>query len=57
LAELAAGATFEDELERLAVDAGPLADDAGDEAAVVIGGEVHRPVDGSVRCGGPRRPC
>jgi hypothetical protein len=36
LAELAACGTLEDELERLAVDACPLADDVGDEAAVVI---------------------
>ena len=27
---------------------GPFGDDVGDEAAVVIGGEVHRPVDGGV---------
>ena len=36
-AELAAGGTVEHELERLAVDGGPLGDDVGDEAAVVIG--------------------
>ena len=48
LAELAAGRSFEHELERLAVDARPLADDVGDETAVVIGGEVHRPVDSRV---------
>ena len=48
LAELAAGGTVEHELERLAVDAGPLGDDVGDEAAVVIGAEVHRAVDGRV---------
>src|SRR5580704_10089410 len=48
LAELPAGGTFEDELEWLAVDACPLADDVGDEPAVVIGAEGHRPVDGLV---------
>src|SRR5207245_3503320 len=45
LVELAAGGTFEHELERLAVDRRPLRDDVADEAAVVVGGEVHRPVD------------
>src|SRR5712691_11822780 len=48
LAELAAGGTFEHELERLAVDRCPLRDDVADEAAVVVGGEVHRPVGGRV---------
>ena len=48
LGELAAGGSFEHEFERLAVDARPLGDDVGDEATVVIGGEVHRPVDGGV---------
>ena len=45
LAELPAGGTVEHELEGLAVDIGPFGDDVGDQAAVVIGGEVHRAVD------------
>ena len=48
LAVLAASGAVEDELERLAVDAGPFGDDVGDEAAVVVGAEVHRSVDGGV---------
>ena len=45
LAELAAGGSFQDELERLAVDAGPFSYDVGDEATIVVGGQVHGPVD------------
>ena len=55
LAELAAGGALEHELERLAVDRGPLGDDVGDEATVVLGGEraSSRPVAAQSRCGGP----
>src|SRR5437868_6291957 len=41
--ELAAGRTFEHELEGLVVDVRPLGDDVGDEPAVMIGAELHRP--------------
>lgn len=41
LAELPAGRSLKDELERLAVDGRPLADDVGDEATVVVGGRQH----------------
>src|SRR3954449_6061284 len=47
--ELAAGGSFEHELEWLVVDVRPLGDDVGDESAVVIGGELHRPADGGVQ--------
>src|SRR2546423_5354825 len=48
LGELAAGGAVEHELEGPAVDARPLGDDVTHEAAVVVGGEVHRAVDGRV---------
>src|SRR5437867_11653081 len=41
LAELVAGRALEHQLEGLAMDRGPLADDIGDESPVVIGGGVH----------------
>src|SRR5271155_1181788 len=43
--ELAAGGTVENQLEGLAVDAGPFGHDVGGEAAVVVGREVHGTVD------------
>ena len=48
LGELPAGGAVEHQLEGLAVDGGPFGDDVGDQAAVVVGGEVHRSVDGRV---------
>ena len=57
VAELAAGRALEHELERLAVDRRPLGDDVGDEAAVVVGGQVHLAAGrlARCRCGGPTR--
>src|SRR5580692_10508484 len=43
LAEGPAGRAVQDELERLPVDGGPFGDDVGDQPAVVVGGELHRP--------------
>src|SRR5437667_12214752 len=42
LAVLPAGRPFEGELEELTVDRRPLGDDVGDEATVMIRGEIHR---------------
>src|SRR5829696_3768224 len=42
LGEGAAGGSGEHELERLAVDGGPFGHVIGDQAAVVVGGELHR---------------
>src|SRR5947208_16787201 len=49
LAERAAGGTVEHEVERLAVDGGPLADEIGDEAAVVFGSGVHGTASGGTQ--------
>ena len=43
--ELPTGRTIEHEFERLTVDGGPFGDDVGDEATVVISGQLHRAVD------------
>src|SRR5262249_21621240 len=48
LRELAARGTLEHELEGLTVDRRPFSDDVRDEAAVVLGGELHGPVDGGM---------
>ena len=46
LCELPAGRAVENQLEGLAVDASPFGHDVGDEAAVVVGRELHGTVDG-----------
>ena len=46
--ELTASGAVEHELEGLAMDGGPFGDDVGDQTAVMVGGELHRAVDGGV---------
>ena len=53
LDEVAAGGPGEVSVNGLAVAAGPLGHDVGDDAAVVVGGQLHRPAGGratSTRC-------
>ncbi len=41
---VAAGSAFEHEFEGYTVDRGPLPHDVGDEATVMVGGQLHRSI-------------